>query len=129
MTSPLANGATSQRPDGSPQEIIDMPEEDLLAFLAQKQGTADLSKTSELLRKAARDSYRLTSAFEPLNISLASSFNCIQAYQKEIRLIEQAIDKCIKGMNTNALIILQSIPADECQKSAICLSDVLPNSW
>src|SRR5699024_3629141 len=35
---------------------------------------------------------------------------CIQAYQKEIRLIEQAIDKCIKGMNTNALIILQSIP-------------------
>ena len=48
--------------------------------------------------------------YEPLNISLASSFNCIQAYQKEIRLIEQAIEKCIKGMNPNALIILQSIP-------------------
>ena len=97
----------------SPQEIIDMPEEDLLAFLAQKSRNriSDLSKTSELLRKAARDSYRLDKCmYEPLNISLASSFNCIQAYQKEIRLIEQAIDKCIKGMNTNALIILQSIP-------------------
>lgn len=97
----------------SPQEIIDMPEEDLLAFLAQKSRNriSDLSNTSELLRKAARDSYRLDKCmYEPLNISLASSFNCIQAYQKEIRLIEQAIDKCIKGMNTNALIILQSIP-------------------
>ena len=97
----------------SPQEIINMPEEDLLAFLAQKSRNrlCDLSKTSELLRKAARDSYRLDKCmYEPLNISLASSFNCIQAYQKEIRLIEQAIDKCIKGMNTNALIILQSIP-------------------
>ncbi len=97
----------------SPQEIIDMPEEDLLAFLAQKSRNriSDLSKTSELLRKAARDSYRLDKCmYEPLNISLASSFNCIQAYQKEIRLIEQAIDKCIKGMNPNALLILQSIP-------------------
>ncbi len=28
---------------------------------------------------------------EPLNISLASSFNCIRTYQKEIKLIEQAI--------------------------------------
>ena len=97
----------------SPQEIINMPEEDLLAFLAQKSRNriSDQSKTSELLRKAARDSYRLDKCmYEPLSISLASSFNCIQAYQKEIRLIEQAIDKCIKGMNANALLILQSIP-------------------
>ena len=40
----------------SPQEIIDMPEEDLLTFLAGKSRNriSDLSKTSELLRKAAR---------------------------------------------------------------------------
>lgn len=118
MTKPFGNlyGATSSAiltEFLSPQEIIDMPEEDLLAFLAQRSRNriCDLSKTSELLRKAARDSYRLDKCmYEPLNISLASSFNCIQAYQKEIRLIEQAIEKCIKGMNPNALIILQSIP-------------------
>ena len=84
----------------SPQEIIDMPEEDLLAFLAEKSRNriSDISKTSELLRKAARDSYRLDKCmYEPLNISLASSFNCIHAYQKEIRLIEQAIEKCINA--------------------------------
>ena len=97
----------------SPQEIIDMPEEDLLTFLAEKSRNriSDISKTSELLRKAARDSYRLDKCmYEPLNISLASSFNCIHAYQKEIKLIEQAIEKCINGMNPNALIIPQSIP-------------------
>lgn len=97
----------------SPQEIIDMPEEDLLSFLAEKSRNriSDISKTSELLRKAARDSYRLDKCmYEPLNISLASSFNCIHAYQKEIKLIEQAIEKCINGMNPNALTILQSIP-------------------
>lgn len=95
------------------QEIIDSPEENLLKFLAQKSRNriADISKTSDLLRKAARDSYRLDKCmYEPLNVSLASSFNCIQTYQKEIKLIDQAIEKCINGMNPNAFTILKSIP-------------------
>ena len=97
----------------SPQEIIDSSEDELLTFLASKSRNriTDISRTSELLRRAARDSYRLDKCmYEPLNISLASSFNCIHAYQKEIKLIEQAIEKCISGMNTNARTILQSIP-------------------
>ena len=48
--------------------------------------------------------------YELLNVSLASSFNCIQTYQKEIKLIDQAIEKSISGMNPNAFIILNSIP-------------------
>ena len=66
----------------SPQEIIDMPENELLTFLAEKNRNriSDISKTSELLKKAARDSYRLDKCmYEPLNISQASSFNCIHA--------------------------------------------------
>jgi hypothetical protein len=97
----------------SPQDIIDMSEEDLLLFLADKSKNriSDISKTTELLRKAARDSYRMDKCmYEPINISLASSFNCIHTYQKEIKLIEQAIKNCINGMNPNALLILQSIP-------------------
>ncbi len=81
-----------------PQEIMDMPEEDLLTFLAEKSRNriSDISKTSGLLRKAARASYRLGKCmYEPLNISLAVSFNCIHAYQKEIRLIEQAVGNCM----------------------------------
>ena len=97
----------------SPQEIIDLSEEELLKFLAvkSKNRISDLSKTSELLRKAARDSYRLDKCmYEPLNISLASSFNCIHTFQKELKLVDQAIENCISGMTPNALIILKSIP-------------------
>ena len=95
------------------QDIIDASEEELLQFLAEKSRNriTDISKTSEMLRKAARDSYRLDKCmYEPLTVSLASSFNCIQTYQKEITLIDQAIEKCINGMNPNAFIILKSIP-------------------
>lgn len=97
----------------SPQEIIDTPEEELLGFLARKSrnSIADISRTSGLLKRAAKDSYRLDECmYEPLNVSLASSFNCIHTYQKEIKLIDQAIDKCIRGMSPNASTILQSIP-------------------
>ena len=97
----------------SVQDIIDAPEEELLQFLAQKSRNRiqDLSKTSALLKKAARDSYRLDKCmYEPINISLASSFNCIETYQKEIKAIDKAIEKTIRGMTPNALTILQSIP-------------------
>jgi transposase len=95
------------------QDIIDSPEDELLQFIAQKSRNriSNISKTSELLKKAARDSYRLDKClYEPINVSLASSFNCIQAYLKELKLIDEAIEKCIKGMNTNAFTILKSIP-------------------
>ena len=95
------------------QDIIDTPEDELLEFLAKKSRNriADISKTSDLLKKAARDSYRLDKCmYEPLNVSLASSFSCIQTYQKEMKLIDQAIGKCMNGMNPNAFTILKSIP-------------------
>lgn len=97
----------------SPQEIIDSSEDKLLQFIASKSRNriTDISKTSELLKKAARDSYRLDKCmYEPLNVSLASSFNCIQTYQKEMKLIDQALAKTINGMNPNAFTILKSIP-------------------
>lgn len=47
--------------------------------------------------------------YEPLNLSLANSFNCVQTYQKEIKLIEQAIKKSINGMNSNVFTIPKSI--------------------
>lgn len=96
----------------SPQEIMDASEEELLSFIAEKSRNriTDISKTTELLKKAARDSYRLDKClYEPLNISLASSFNCIDTFKKEIKAIDDAIEKTIKGMHPNALTILKSI--------------------
>lgn len=96
----------------SPEEILDSSEEDLIAFLAKKSRNRikDISKTTDLLKKAARDSYRLDKAlYEPLNVSIASSFNCIETFKREIKVIDNAIEKEIKGLNPNAFIILQSI--------------------
>lgn len=59
----------------SAQDIVDAPEEDLLKFLAEKSRNriSDLFRTYGLLKKAARDSYRLDKCmYEPLNISLKS---------------------------------------------------------
>ena len=83
-----------------------------MAFLADKSRNRikDISKTVDLLRKAARDSYRLDKAlYEPLSVSIASSFNCIETFKKEIKAINAAIKREIKRLNPNAFIILQSI--------------------
>ena len=69
----------------SVQDIIDAPEEELLQFLAQKSRNRiqDLSKTSALLKKAARDSYRLDKCmYEPINISLASPLIALKPTRK-----------------------------------------------
>ena len=97
----------------SVQDIVDASEEELLQFLAKKSRNriTNLAETSKLLKKAAQDSYRLDKrAAEPLTIALASSFNCIESYKKEIKAIDHAIEKTVKGVNPNAYMILRSIP-------------------
>lgn len=96
----------------SPEELLEASEEELLSFLAEKSRNRikDISRTAELLRKAARDSYRLDKAlYEPLNVSIASSFNCIETFKKEIKAVDAAIEREIKGLNPNAFTILLSI--------------------
>lgn len=96
----------------SPEEIISSSEEDLVTFIAEKSRNRikDISKTADLLKKAARDSYRLDKAlYEPLNVSIASSFNCIETFKKEMKAIDTAIEREIKGLSPNAFLILQSI--------------------
>ena len=96
----------------SMEDIINASPEDLIAFLCEKSKNRieNLSKTADLLKKAARDSYRLDKClYEPINISLASSFNCIDAFKAEIKIIDKAIEKAIAGLNPNAYTILLSI--------------------
>lgn len=97
----------------SPEQILDLPVEDLVAFLCQKSRNrfSQPEKVAEILRKAARDSYRLDQCmYEPLTVSISSSFNCIAAFEKELKTIDSAIIKGIKGLNTNEYKCLLSIP-------------------
>jgi len=87
--------------------------EDLVEFIKTKGKNrfSNPLETAKLLQKAARDSYRLDKVlYEPLNVSIASSFNVINALDNEIKTIDKAIEKSIKGINTTEYQSLISIP-------------------
>lgn len=89
----------------SPQELID--------FVGSKGHNrfVDPERTAKLLRQAAKNSYRLDKClYEPLTISIASSFNCVSAFEKEIKTIDKAIINAIKGFNPLEYQCLTSIP-------------------
>lgn len=97
----------------SSEDILNTETEELILFLREKSKNRieNPMQTAKILKKAARDSYRLDEcSYEPLNIAIASSFNLVNAYKKEIKVIDGAIEKAIAGINPNAYIILQSIP-------------------
>ena len=97
----------------STEEIVDMSMEKLVEFICKKGHNRfpDPQKTAKLLQAAARNSYRLDKClYEPLTVAIASSFTMISTYNAEIKKVNQAIEKTIKGLNTNAFLSLQSIP-------------------
>ena len=96
------------------EELVSMPIEELVNFVckASKNRFNNPEKIADILMQAARNSYRLDKClYEPLTISIASSFNCISAYQAEIKIIDKAIEKTIKGLNPVEYQCLISIPA------------------
>ncbi len=87
--------------------------EELVEFVSAKGKNrfSDPVGTAKLLQKAARDSYRLDKVlYEPLNTSISSSFNLIKAFDDEIKTIDKAIEKTIKGLNSTEYQSLISIP-------------------
>lgn len=96
----------------SPDEIAYTSLEDLIDFFIEKgKGRfTDPEAKAKLLQRAARDSYRLDKAlYDPLNAAIAASFNCIKAFEKEIKLIDKAIEKAVKGLSSNEYQCLLSI--------------------
>ncbi len=95
------------------EDLISLSSEDLIEFVCShsKNRYSNPEEVCKLLKKAARDSYRLDKTlYEPLTISIASSFNCIETYEREIKSINKAIEKTLKGLCTDAFTLLQSIP-------------------
>jgi transposase len=97
----------------SPGEIASMPSPDLVAFICKKSKNSfsDPLKVAQLLKQAAANSYRLDKClYEPLTISIATSFNCIRAFEGEAKKLNSAIERAVKGFNTNEYQSLMSIP-------------------
>ena len=66
---------------------------------------------AKIVQAAARNSYKLDKClYEPLTISIASSFNCISSFEKELKAIDKAILKTVQGLNPDEYTVLNSIP-------------------
>ena len=95
------------------EDIVNKSVEELDEFINSKSHgrIAEPEKTAKLLQTAARNSYRLDEClYDPLTISITCSFNCTSSYEKELKAIDSAILKTVKGLNPLEYQILNSIP-------------------
>lgn len=95
------------------EDIVNNSVEELAEFINSKSHgrIAEPEETAKLLQTAARNSYRLDEClYDPLTISITCSFNCISSYEKELKAIDSAILKTVKGLNPLEYQILNSIP-------------------
>ena len=94
-------------------EILDASLDDLSSFVikSSKNRFNDPDDLANRIKSAARNSYRLDKiSYEPINLSLASSINVINCFQKEIKCIDDAISRQVLGFSTNQYKSLLSIP-------------------
>ena len=95
------------------EDIANAPLEELVEFVTttSRGRFSDPGQVAELLQKAARNSYRLDKAlYEPITASIACSFNCIRAFEKEKKALDKAIEQTVAGLNPTEYQILKSIP-------------------
>lgn len=95
------------------EDITYLSIEELIDFISKKgkKRFSNPENVAQLLQKAARDSYRLDKIlYEPISVSIASSFNILNSFDTELKSIDKALEKAIRGLNTNEFQSLMSIP-------------------
>mgnify|MGYP003369475140 FL=1 len=95
------------------EDIVNSSVEELVAFINSKSRgrITNPEETAKIIQAAARNSYRLDKClYEPLTISIASSFNCISSFEKELKAIDKAILQTVQGLNPEEYTVLNSIP-------------------
>lgn len=97
----------------STEDIINTPIDELVDFISYKGKNRfkNPKDNADILVKAARDSYRLDKiSYEAVGAAITSSMTIINCLKDEIKKVDKAITKVIKGLDTNAYQVLQSIP-------------------
>lgn len=96
----------------SPDQIAESSIEELIDFISEKRKnhTKNPDEKVSLLKKAIRSSYRLDqTAYEPINIAIASSLNTIRFYQNQLNILDKTILRTAIGLDSNTYNILLSI--------------------
>ena len=97
----------------STEDIINTPLDELVDFISVKGKNRfkNPKDNAKILVKAARDSYRLDKvSYEAVGSAIASSLTVINCLQNEIKNVDKAIFKVIKGLDNDYYQILLSIP-------------------
>lgn len=84
-----------------PEQIAAMPLEDLVALLVDKSRNrfADPEQTARELQKVARRSFRLDKVMQdPVNLSLSVTLSVIQHMESEVKRLDKAIAKLMRGI-------------------------------
>ena len=97
----------------SPEAIANMKLDRLVELLVKysKNKFSNPEEVAKTLQKAARSSFRLDkTSYDSLNIAIASSLSLIDAYEGQIREIDEAISKLVSGLdNVNQYKALMSV--------------------
>ena len=96
----------------SPDQIAETPVDDLLDLISKvgKNRTKNPNEKIDLLKKAIRSSYRLDqTAYNGINIAIASSLSSIRFFENELKQIDKAILDTVNGLDSNAYNSLLSI--------------------
>lgn len=104
-----------------------MPIEALIGYICEKGKNRfqNPERTASLLQQAARNSYRLDKRlYEPITISIASSFTLITTFESEIKSVNKAIEKTLMGLDPTAYQSLLSIPGIGPVMAAGILSEI-----
>lgn len=92
--------------------LAERPLNDIVDYFksTSKNRCDDYGKIASLFDKAIRSTYRLDkTAYDPITISITASINLIQCIESQIRMVDKAIEKEMKGLYPNAYQSLMSI--------------------
>lgn len=109
------------------EDLVNSSTEELIEFISSRSRgrISDPAETADLLKAAAKNSYKLDKClYEPLTVSISSSFNCISAFEKELKAIDDAILRTVNGLNPVEYQVLNSIPGIGKVYSAAILAEI-----
>ena len=96
----------------SPFDLAERPLNEIIDYFksTSKNRCDDYNKIASLFDKVIRSSYRLDqAAYDPITISITASINLIKCIENQIKMIDKAIVKEMKGLYPNEYLSLMSI--------------------
>ena len=96
----------------SPYDFCDLSLNEMADFLskASRNRLDDYQKSADLLKKAVNASYKLDkSSYDLITIAISASINVIRCLESQIKALDKAIEKEMRGLYSNEYQILMSI--------------------